>query len=333
MAPTSQIRFIDTALSCTGPFAVSYTDPDQKWLIRKHLISLIQNFPSLTPSVDQFFHDNGSTVNLLNVKGYLQVSHSTPRIPINIWLLENYPFMAPLVFVLSDGTFPIHSNHPFVDSSGAATSPYLIFWSYPHSNLSDFVRNLVKLFSHDHPFVYLAAAASRSFTHPALVSKQEAIDRLVGQLHYDVAAVTAKTAEEIEVLAALEGEMEKRVVTATTIVLGLDREKKNLKRRVKEMTDEADMILNWVGVNDPRNVMAAAAVGDDRTEDAFEAADETAERVVNHWAADEAIEDLMYALDEAIEEGVVTIEVYIKQVRASAREQFFHRAKIFPWLH
>lgn len=336
MAPPSPIRFIETALSCTGPFAVSYTDPDQKWLIRKHLISLIQNFPNLSPSVDPFFHDNGCTVNLLNVRGYLHVSQSTPPIPINIWLHENYPFMAPLVFVSSDPTSPIHGNHPFVDSSGATASPYLIYWNHPHSNLSDFVHNLVKLFSHDHPFVYLPAS---SFTHPSLVSKQEALDRLAGRLHYDIAAIRAKTAEEIEELSALQGEMVKRVGIATSIVMGLDHEKKKLRRRVKELTDEADMLMNWVTFNDPKNVMAVT--GEDRMEDVIEAADEKSELVLDQLAGDKAMEDLMYELDKAVEQGVVTLQAYIKEVRTTAREQFFNRAMllklkgpdILHWLH
>ncbi|KAK1402669.1 hypothetical protein POM88_002274 [Heracleum sosnowskyi] len=113
MSSSSSVHFIDSALSCTSPFALSYTDPDKKWLIRKHLILLLQNFPSFRPSVDVFTHNDGNIVNLLFATGELHVSNSASPINLSIWLHENYPDMAPIVFVSSNlGKFstipPIH---------------------------------------------------------------------------------------------------------------------------------------------------------------------------------------------------------------------------------
>ena len=61
--------------------------------------TLLQDYPTLNPSIDTFIHNDGTTVNLLNANGYLFVSHSSPPIAITIWLHENYPYMAPIVFV------------------------------------------------------------------------------------------------------------------------------------------------------------------------------------------------------------------------------------------
>lgn len=133
--------------------------------------------------------------------------------------------------------------------------------------------------------------------------------------------------------------MVKRVGIAKRIAMGLDREKKQMRRKVKELTEEADMLMNWVVVNDPKNVRAVA--GGEEVEEMFEAGDEGSELVLEHLAGDMAMEDLMYALEKAVEEGVVTPEVYVKQVRFSAREQFFNRfmllklrgPDILHWLH
>ena len=146
MVTASSIQFIDSALSCTTSLALSYSDPEQKWIIQKHLTSLLQDYPTLNPSIDTFIHNDGTTVNFLNANGYLFVSHSSPPIAITIWLHENYPYMAPIVFVTPNHMSKIHPNHPFVDPFGATKSAYLLVltWQHPRCNLTDVVHNLVK---------------------------------------------------------------------------------------------------------------------------------------------------------------------------------------------
>lgn len=319
--PASSIQFIDTALSCTSPHALSYPDPKQKWLIRKHLLSLIQEYPSFTPSTDTFTHNNGTAVNLLNVTGGLRVTRYTPHVPLTIWLHEKYPYMPPLVFVLANSMTPIHRDHPFVDLSGSTSSPYLQTWIFPRCNLIDLVRNLVRIFSRDHPFIYGSAVAS--FTHPSLVSKMEALDRLSGMLHYDMTAFLVKNEEELEDLSKFQEELIKRETITRNMISSLEQEKSSLKDKVTRLVDEADVVMNWLRVNGANS----AAVGEDEAE-AFEAADEESKLKIECFSADWAIEDLIYALDKAVEEGAVPFDAYIKQVRVLAREQFSYRAML-----
>ncbi|KAM7521650.1 hypothetical protein LguiA_011552 [Lonicera macranthoides] len=172
----SSIQFIDTALCCAIPFVLSYTDPDQKWIIRQHLI--------------------------------------------------NYPHMGSVVYVSLNSGHPIQGDHPFVDFSGATTSPYLQTWLYPPSNLSDLVPNLIKLFSHNHAFHY---STMSSLTHPLLPSTRKAMDRLSCKLHYDIVALRAKTTDEIEYLSAIQAKMIERVDITTSIIIGLEHERKNFE--------------------------------------------------------------------------------------------------------
>ncbi|XP_044487322.1 protein ELC-like [Mangifera indica] len=312
MAPTSSIEFIDTALSCaTSPFALSYTDSKQKWVIRKHLLSLFQDFPTFIPSNDSFTHNDGTTVNLLNAAGYLRVCSSSPPIHLTIWVHENYPFMPPMVFISPNAANHSHHLHPFVDSCGGITSAYLQTWSYPGHNLADLVRNLVKIFSH---------ATGSTFTHPSFVSKREAVDRLSGMLHYDVAAAKTTTAREIEELSILQLEMKKRAGDIDRIVAELEMERKKLKERAMELGEKGDVLRNWLAANDPTSFQVMNEI-----ENAFEAIDEGSKIVVENLAADNAIEDVIYAMDKAVEGGVVQFDVYMRQVRMLAREQFFHR--------
>ncbi|KAA8550809.1 hypothetical protein F0562_002493 [Nyssa sinensis] len=308
MASPSSIQLIDAALSCTGPFALSYTDPDQKWLIRGHLISLLQDFPSLNPSIDTFIHNDGTTVNLLKANGDLHVSQSSIAVPLTIWLHENYPHMAPLVYVSSKSIYPIRRDHPFVDPSGATASPYLQTWLYPRCNLSVLVHNLAKLFSHNHPLCFSPAS---TFAHPSLVSKMEAMDRLACYLHHDMVALRAKTEEEVEGLSVVQAELVKRDNITSSMIIGLEHERLSLKQRVMGLMEEADILMNWLKIHDKNSVNVV--LGGDEFEDAFEGVDDESKLVLDYLAADRAIEDLIDELDEAVKQGVVTFEMYIRQ--------------------
>ncbi|KAI3421425.1 uncharacterized protein J3R85_012353 [Psidium guajava] len=324
MAPQSSIQFLEAALWCTGPFELSYTDPEQKWHIRKDMLSLLQDFPNLRPSMDTYFHNDGTTVNLLNACGTIHVSTSSPQVPLTIWLHENYPYVAPIVFVGLPGMAPsptIHRSHPFVDPTGLIASPYIRTWQFPRCKLKDLVHNLVKLFSLDHPFS--CSPASSPSAHPSGASKKEALDRLAGMLHYDIVALRSVTDEEVEELLALQQEMDRRVAIVTAIVQGLERERRALRDRAAQLAEEADVLINWLKVHDLKR---AAATGDDGIDDVFEGADEESKWRLHCLAADHSIEDTIDVLDEAVAEGVVNVEDYIRQVRILAREQFHHRA-------
>ncbi|CAN4093684.1 unnamed protein product [Withania somnifera] len=300
----SSIQFIDAALSCTSPhFAPPYTDPNKKRLIRRHLVSLLQDYPHFKPFIDAFPQDDGTSVNLLNANGELQVSSSTPAIPLTIWLHESYPFVAPIVLVSKNTALPIYDNHPFVDSSsGVVSSFYLVNWKYPGCNLSDLVHNLVKIFSH--------------------TSRREAVDRLSCTLHYDMKDLLSQTHEEIEELSSLRDQMVRSAIVADLSVDENENERAELKERVKVLTDEADKLSSWLRANDQDSFPT------NKIEDAFEATDKNSKVLLDCVAADRATEDLVYSLDKAVEQGVVALGTYIKQVRHLAKEQFFGRAKL-----
>ncbi|XP_062085079.1 protein ELC isoform X2 [Humulus lupulus] len=332
MASPTKIQFIEQALSSDSPFNLSYLDPNQKWMIRNHLLSFLQDFPTFTPNFGSYVHNNGMAVNLLCVTGELHISANTPLVPITIWIHENHPFMAPLVIVSPNYGNPIRRDHPFVYLSGSTTCPYLQTWAHPRCSLSILIRNLTRLFTHDHPLTpspepatVLGSGGSSNFTHPSRVSKREALDRLAGAAYYDVAKFKARAKREIEELRKLRAEMTKRVEFGERMVGALEREKEDLKNRATEFAEQADVVTNWLRFND-REELVAAITGDE-IEKAFESVEpEHSDSVLEYLACDKAIEDTIYAMDKAIEMGVVSFESYVKQIRSLAREQFYKRA-------
>ncbi|KAL5988782.1 hypothetical protein ACLOJK_026884 [Asimina triloba] len=336
MKPLPAIRFIDSALAIGGPLALPYADQGYKWIIREHLLNLFHDFPTLTPSIDTFTYENGTSLHLLNARGKLRPpasSTSTTPIPLIIWIHHSYPIFPPLVFLSSDAANPIVGNHPFVDPlSGATTSPYLTSWNYPRSNLSDLVHNLARIFAYHPPLISTSCppptAGWPSSASVSTVSRREAIDRLMGAMYYDLMAIKKQADEDINSLGGLQGVLRQREDVVGKLLLGLEEERSRLKKKLREMAEEKDILQNWVSVNESAAAGHGVAGGDELDGGPFEGADEESKMVIEKVAADHGIEDVIYALDEALKNGVVEFHVYQRQVRTLAKEQFFHRAVV-----
>ncbi|KAL0896753.1 hypothetical protein Bca101_080714 [Brassica carinata] len=315
---SSPLKFIEKALLATGPFALSYTDPDQKWVIRKHLTSFLQDFPNFDLSTDTFNHNNGTAVQLFRLDGSLRTPQST-AIELTIWVHENYPLTPPLVFVIPpDSTVPVRTNHPFVNSSGFTNSNYIETWEYPPCSLLNFVRNLRRVLGNDHPFVQTDSVPTKTRS----VSRPEALDRLVTSLHYDALAIMASSEEEIESLWKLQTEVKQRSDSVRAIIRDLETERETLKENVLKLRDDTDVLVIWVERNYHRLMKATSS--DVGVEEMFEMEEEK-KLLVESLATDKAIEDVLCTLDEACKRGELEIGSYLKHVRVLAREQFFSR--------
>ncbi|MCL7039867.1 hypothetical protein MKW94_021389 [Papaver nudicaule] len=306
---------VDAALLRIDSATLLCKEPNFKWIIREHIISLLQEYEHLVPSVDTFTYNDGTTVNLLNVNGFVQVSECAPPIPLTIWIHPNYPNSPPSVFLPQT-----HGLHPFVDSTGVVTSQYLTTWTYPRSNLLDLLRNLVHLIAHHEAFF---SSSELLFSNSSDPVKLEIFEHLVAMLQSDVVALQRKTEEEIEALSGLQAELVDRAGISTAIMLGVEHERSSLKQRVLDMTEEGDAMMHWLRACDPKSIISA--IGNE-IEATFEAEDIESEKVLESLAGEQAIEDVVYALDKAIMEGVISLGDYLKQVRILSREQFFYKA-------
>ncbi|KAG9451891.1 hypothetical protein H6P81_004795 [Aristolochia fimbriata] len=316
-------KFIDAALQISGLHALSYIHHGQKGVIRDHLLSLLADFPSLSPSADHFVHNDGTSVHLLNVTGSLRLPGNRHPIRLTIWVHQLYPIERPLVFLNTGPTQFLLRDHPFVDTSGAATSPYLQTWRYPNSNLSDLTRNLLHIFTHYPPFSEPLSLLSNQ-TRPSLPSKRESIDRLAGILHRDLTSLQTRVENETEDLIHLQKTLKKRARITSTIIYELQGENSSVKQRVNQVLEQVDLLQNWLRINASGFTSSLAQDACDM----FEAEDDDSRQILENEAADLAIEDVIEVMDKEAENGSVPCGAYIKQIRALAREQFFHRAMI-----
>ncbi|KAL9227550.1 hypothetical protein vseg_003227 [Gypsophila vaccaria] len=303
----SSIEFIDTNLFSNT--SNSYNDRIQKSLIRNHIIALIHDFPTFEPCIDKFFQVDGTSKRLLNISGLVHVSKFLSDIPLIIWIHEEYPIMAPRVFIISNPECPVHRYHPFIDKSGAIASTYLN-WDR-RSNLCTLVHNLVNLFLHDHPSM------------PKSILKVTVLDDIVTKLCTDVATMNARSSNEIEEWSLTQAKLRTRADQVDGEISRLQRE--NLDKRVIQLRSYNHSLSKWLR----RNIRSIKDRNNKSTfEDVFEEVDEKSKVVLDSLPEDRALEDVMYALDKALAEGVISFEEYIRQVRVIAREQFHYRAML-----
>ncbi|CAA6655358.1 unnamed protein product [Spirodela intermedia] len=282
-------QFLSGALSQRGPNALPYAE-DVKWLIRQHLVSLLEAFPSLPPKSSTFTHNDGRSSQLLQVDGTIPIVYGgvVYNIPAVIWLLESYPRSPPAVFLTPTRDMIIKRNHPHVDSSGHVNVPYLRNWVYPSSNLVDLVRTLSHVFGQlplstpartlipsRHPIPHLLRPPHR---HP--LSNQIRLPGSIRRRRRMVAgreflnppaparAATAARADEFRLAGGL-GERERR----------------------QEAEDELDV------------------------DELFEPCDPLSKQLIECTAADMALEDTFYSLDKSVQEGAIPLDMYLKSIR------------------
>ncbi|MQL93347.1 hypothetical protein Taro_025996 [Colocasia esculenta] len=372
-------QFLSSALSQRGPNALPYAE-DAKWLIRQHLISLVEAFPSLPPKSSQFTHNDGRTAHLLQAEGTIPIVYAgvVYNIPAVMWLLESYPRSAPSVFLTPTRDMIIKPGHPHVDRSGHVSVPYLRNWVYPSSNLVDLVRTLSHVFGQDPPLytrensnpnpiptptptpdpsypprsrpspspspsatsqhlppsrMYSQVAPyavggrlpqspqHRPMDDPADVYRKNAINKILEMVHADTFALRKSREVEMEGLFGTQAVLRRRDDELSSGLREMQDEKEALEQQLQLVLMNTDVLEGWMRENQGKKRMDEIHV-----DEIFELSDPLSKQLTECTAADLAVEDTIYSLDKAVQEGAVPFDMYLKNIRILSREQFFHRA-------
>lgn len=363
-------QFLSNVLSQRGPSALPYAE-DSKWLIRQHLVALIEAYPSLNAKNALFTHNDGRAVNLLQADGtipmfYQQVLYN---IPVVIWLMETYPRHPPRVYVAPTRDMVIKRSHPHVNPSGLVSVPYLLSWVFPSSNLVDLVRTLSHFFGRDPPLYTKQPQSSpssnptpssnpnptdptSSFPRPSIpprafsspysssgrfppsphrpptddpsdVFKRNAINKLVENLHADAETLRKSREAEIEGLFTAQATLRQREEQIYKGLREMQDEKEALEQQLQIVLMNSDILEAWVRENGEKGARKGSGI---EVDEVFEPCDILSKQMLECAAADLAIEDAIYSLDKAAQEGSIPFDLYLKNIRLLSREQFFHRA-------
>ncbi|XP_057502146.1 protein ELC-like [Actinidia eriantha] len=367
-------QFLSSVLSQRGPSALPYSE-DVKWLIRQHLVSLSDAYPSLQPKTATYTHNDGRTVNLLQADGTVPMLFQgvTYNIPVVFWLMESYPRHPPLVYVNPTRDMIIKRPHPFVNPSGMVSTPYLQNWVYPSSNLPDLARDLSHYFARDPPLysqrrpnpnsnpnpnftppslTLVSSSSSSGMARPAIpprsypqspygsgrippppplatedpaeVFKRNAINKLVESLHSDIGGLRKNREVEMEGLFSAQAVLRQREQQLAKGLREMQDEKEVLEQQLQMVLMNSDVLEAWLRENEGKTLNSRNNNVD--VDQAFEPCDTLSKLMIDSTASDLAIEDVIYSLDKAVQEGSVPFDQYLRNVRLLSREQFFHRA-------
>lgn len=101
-------------------------------------------------------------------------------------------------------------------------------------------------------------------------------------------------------------------------------EKEGLEQQLQMVLMNSDVLEGWLRQNEGKT--KGGLDGGVDVDDAFECVDMLSKQMLDCTASDLAIEDVVYSLDKAVQDGAIPFDQYLRTVRLLSREQFFHRA-------
>lgn len=253
-----------------------------------------------------------------------------------------------------------------MNPSGLVSVPYLQNWVYPSSNLVDLVRNLSGIFGQNPPLysqrrppppspsvggesgsgsyqghnlvqrpssgsippprgnsvAYPPSPYGARVEDPNEVYKRNAVNKIVEMVHSDVAALRKAREAEMEGLFGAQAGLRQREEQLNKGLREMQDEKEGLEQQLQMVLMNTDILEAWVKENEGK----LEKMGGLDVDDAFECVDPLSKQMLDCTALDLAVEDTIYSLDKAVQDGAIPFDQYLRNVRLLSREQFFHRA-------
>ncbi|KAG6533860.1 protein ELC-like [Zingiber officinale] len=166
--------------------------------------------------------------------------------------------------------------------------------------------------------------ASHPIEDPADVFRRNAISKIVENVHRDAASLRRSQESEMGPLLSLQAELRIRREELSRGVREMVGEKEGLEQQLQLVLMNTDVLEGWVRETEASSRKVDAL----NVDNVFEPMDALSRQILELTAADLAVEDTIYSLDKAVQDGAITSESYLKSVRALCREQFFHRATL-----
>uniref|UniRef100_A0A803P2P4 Uncharacterized protein n=1 Tax=Cannabis sativa TaxID=3483 RepID=A0A803P2P4_CANSA len=116
--------------------------------------------------------------------------------------------------------------------------------------------------------------------------------------------------------------VEMREEQLNTGVKEMQSEMEGLEQQLQMVLMNADILEAWLRENEGKT----RSLENVDVDDAFECVDSLSKQMLDCTAGDLAVEDAIYALDKAVQDGAIPFDQYLRSIRLLSREQFFHRA-------
>ncbi|XP_047943807.1 protein ELC-like [Salvia hispanica] len=159
---------------------------------------------------------------------------------------------------------------------------------------------------------------------PAEVYKKNAINKLVADLNGDIREMRKGSEGQMEGAFGAQAVLRRREEELRKGVKEMQDEKEALEQQLQMVLMNTDVLEGWL--RDNQGKLDGNKADHVDLDEAFEPCDVLSKQMLDCTASDMAVEDTIYALDKAVQEGAIPFDQYLRSVRLLSREQFFHRA-------
>ncbi|KAH6762697.1 Ubiquitin-conjugating enzyme/RWD-like protein [Perilla frutescens var. hirtella] len=166
----------------------------------------------------------------------------------------------------------------------------------------------------------------RVMEDPAEVFRKNAINTLVESFNGDIREMRKGREGEMEGLFGTQAVLRKRDEELRRGLKEMLDEKEALEQQLQMVLMNGDILEGWLRENEGKLGGNDVHSVDVDVDEAFEPCDALSKQMLDCTALDMAVEDAIYSLDKAVQEGAVPFDQYMRNVRLLSREQFFHRA-------
>lgn len=158
---------------------------------------------------------------------------------------------------------------------------------------------------------------------PSEVFRKNAVSKLVDTVHIDIMGLRKMREGEMEGLFNLQAVLRQRAEQLGKGLKEMQDEKEGLEQQLQMVLMNSDVMEAWLRDNEGK---LGKLRGNIDVDEVFEPCDVLSQQMLECAASDLAIEDAIYALDKAAQEGAIPFDQYLRNVRLLSREQFFQRA-------
>jgi ESCRT-I complex subunit TSG101 len=155
--------------------------------------------------------------------------------------------------------------------------------------------------------------------------QEERGEQLVEVVHSDITTIRKGREGEMDALFNAQAVLRHRGEELNRGLKEMIDEKEALEQQLQMVLMNGDVLESWLRDNEAKIIRGLGGDVID-VDDAFECVDALSKQMIESTAADLAIEDVVYALDKAAQEGAMPFDQYLRSVRLLSREQFFYRA-------
>ncbi|CAK7336429.1 unnamed protein product [Dovyalis caffra] len=157
----------------------------------------------------------------------------------------------------------------------------------------------------------------------AEVYKRNVINKLVENVHGDMLQLRKTREAEMESLFTAQAVLRRREEDVNKGLKELRDGMEVLESQLQVVLMNTDVLEAWVRQNEGK---VKGVTKDIDVDNAFECVDVLSQQMLECTSVDMAIEDVVYSLDKAVQEGAMPFDQYLRNVRLLSREQFFNRA-------